>query len=156
VNNTCILCLQFFDWYSIREKVSNSRNDLYENFEKRGEEETKSMPHAPVISGCLMIITATSWLPNYVYSVSTVFRLIQYKREGKQLHFHISRHIAHLGWETPVVFLHFLPCLHMALSYQTVSNVCCYVFSAVYISRQNIPEKIFGAHLGFSLQVINS
>ena len=23
-------------------------NDLYENFEKRGEEETKSMPHAPV------------------------------------------------------------------------------------------------------------
>ena len=24
------------------------RNDLYENFEKRGEEETKSMPHAPV------------------------------------------------------------------------------------------------------------
>jgi hypothetical protein len=31
-----------------------------------------------------------------VYSVSTVFRLIQYKIEGKQLHFHISRHIAHL------------------------------------------------------------
>jgi hypothetical protein len=25
------------------------RNDLYENFEKGGEEETKSMPHAPVI-----------------------------------------------------------------------------------------------------------
>ena len=36
--------------------------------------------------------------------MSTVFRLIQYKREGKQLHFHISRHIAHLGWETPVFF----------------------------------------------------
>jgi hypothetical protein len=40
----------------------------------------------------------------------------------KQLHFHISRHIAHLGWETPLFFLHFLPCLHMALSYQTVSK----------------------------------
>jgi hypothetical protein len=56
-----------------------------------------------------------------VYSVSTVFRLIQYKREGKQLHFHISRNIAHLGWETPC-FLHILPCLHMALSYQAVSK----------------------------------
>jgi hypothetical protein len=53
----------------------------------------------------------------FPYSVSTFFRLIQYKREGMQLHFHISRHIAHLGWETPVFFLHFLPCLHMALSY---------------------------------------
>jgi hypothetical protein len=65
----------------------------------------------------------------------------------------------------------------MALSYQTVSktlhqiismfpysdgrcaiftkySVCSYVFSAVYISRQNIMGKIFGAHLGFSLQVI--
>jgi hypothetical protein len=31
---------------------------------------------------------------------------------------------------------------------------CCYVFSAVYISRQNIMGKIFGAHLDFSLQVI--
>jgi hypothetical protein len=39
-----------------------------------------------------------------MYSVSTFFRLIQYKREGMQLHFHISRHIAHLGWETPVFF----------------------------------------------------
>jgi hypothetical protein len=35
---------------------------------------------------------------------STFFRLIQYKREGMQLHFHISCHIAHLGWETPVFF----------------------------------------------------
>jgi hypothetical protein len=39
--------------------------------------------------------------------VSTVFRLIQYKREGKQLYFHISRHIAHLGWETPMFFYTF-------------------------------------------------
>jgi hypothetical protein len=39
-----------------------------------------------------------------VYSVSTFFRLIQYRREGMQRHFHISRHIAHLGWETPVFF----------------------------------------------------
>jgi hypothetical protein len=38
------------------------------------------------------------------FSLQAVFRLIQYKREGKQLHFHISRHIAHLGWETPVFF----------------------------------------------------
>jgi hypothetical protein len=28
-------------------------------------------------------------------------------------------------------------------------------FKAVYISRQNIMGKIFGAHLGFSLQVIH-
>ena len=42
-----------------------------------------------------------------MYSVSTFFRLIQYKREGMQLHFHISRHIAHLGWETPVLFYTF-------------------------------------------------
>jgi hypothetical protein len=29
-------------------------------------------------------------------------------------------------------------------------------FSAIYIFRQNIPGKIFVAHLGFSLQVIHS
>jgi hypothetical protein len=28
-------------------------------------------------------------------------------REGKQLHFHISHHIAHLGWETPAFFYTF-------------------------------------------------
>jgi hypothetical protein len=39
-----------------------------------------------------------------IWVVSTFFRLIQYRREGMQLHFHISRHIAHLGWETPVFF----------------------------------------------------
>jgi hypothetical protein len=33
-----------------------------------------------------------------------LYWMIQYKREGKQLNFHISRHIAHLGWETPVYF----------------------------------------------------
>jgi hypothetical protein len=123
MNNTCILCPQFFDWYSVREKVSNSififraisltsvgkppcffytfylvyiwhcriklflrhlpncpcSNFLYQSkncghrihvlfmmydvywycqmkknewlwkFWKRGEEETKSMPHAPVV-----------------------------------------------------------------------------------------------------------
>ena len=64
MNNTCILCPQFFDWYSIRRKTVDTeytyyswcmtssdivkwrknewlwkfwkRNDLYENFEKRG------------------------------------------------------------------------------------------------------------------------
>jgi hypothetical protein len=40
----------------------------------------------------------TSWIIR-VFCVHS-FSLIQYKREGKQLHFHISRHIAHLGWET--------------------------------------------------------
>jgi hypothetical protein len=59
------------------------------------------------------------------------------EREGMQLHFHISCHIAHLGWETPVF-------------------LTLFTFSAVYISRQNIMGKIFGAHLGFSLQVIHS
>jgi hypothetical protein len=58
-----------------------------------------------------------------------------------QLHFRISRHIAHLGWETPVFF--------------TLFTLSTYG-SAVYISRQNIMGKIFGAHLGFSLQVIHS
>jgi hypothetical protein len=33
-----------------------------------------------------------------------LFDWYSYKREGMQLHFHISRHIAHLGWETPVFF----------------------------------------------------
>ena len=37
-------------WYCQMKKKRKfwKRNDLYENFEKRGEEETKSMPHAPV------------------------------------------------------------------------------------------------------------
>jgi hypothetical protein len=56
----CILCPQFFDWYSIREKVSNS---------------------------------------------IFIFRAISLTSIGK-----------------PPCFLHFLPCLHMALSYQTVSK----------------------------------
>jgi hypothetical protein len=36
------------------------------------------------------------------------------------------------------------------------NNPSAVAFSAVYISRQNIMGKIFGAHLGFSLQVIHS
>ena len=48
---------------------------------------------------------------------------VQYKREGKQLHFHISRHIAHLGWETPLF----------------------YTFSLVYIWHCRI--KLFLRHL---------
>jgi hypothetical protein len=60
MNNTCILCPHFFDWYSIREKVCNS---------------------------------------------IFIFRAISLTLVGK-----------------PQCFLHFLPCLHMALSYQTVSK----------------------------------
>ena len=60
MNNTCILCPQFFDWYSIREKVSN-----------------------------------------FIF----IFHAISLTSVGK-----------------PPCFLHFLPCLHMALSYQTVSK----------------------------------
>ena len=81
-----------------------------------------------------------------MYSVSTVFRLIQYKREGKQLHFHISRHIAHLGWETPVFFLHFLSCLHMAMSYQMflrhLPNCPCSNFSWYVDFFQEISPRI--------------
>jgi hypothetical protein len=55
-----VFCVQFFDWYSIREKVSNS---------------------------------------------IFIFRAISLTSVGK-----------------PPWFLHFLPYLHMALSYQTVSN----------------------------------
>jgi hypothetical protein len=94
---------------------NEEKTNDYENFEKGmiymkilkkgGEEETKSMPHAPV-----MII---------IYSVSTFFRLIQYKREGMQLHFHISHHIAHLGWETPVFFT-----LFTLSTYGTVVSNC--------------------------------
>jgi hypothetical protein len=39
--------------------------------------------------------------------------------EGKQLHFHISRHIAHLGWETPVFFT-----LFTLSTYGTVVSNC--------------------------------
>jgi hypothetical protein len=55
----------------------------------------------------------------FMYSVSTFFRLIQYKREGMQLHFHISRHIAHLDWETPVFFT-----LFTLSTYGTVVSNC--------------------------------
>ena len=55
-----------------------------------------------------------------MYSVSTVFRLIQYRREGKQLNFHIRAISLTSVGKPPCFFLHFLPCLHMALSYQTV------------------------------------
>jgi hypothetical protein len=41
-----------------------------------------------------------------VYYVSTVFRLTQNRRVGEQLDFYISRHIAHIGWETPVCFFY--------------------------------------------------
>jgi hypothetical protein len=44
---------------------------------------------------------------------------IQYRREGMQLHFHISRHIAHLGWETPVFFT-----LFTLSTYGTVVSNC--------------------------------
>jgi hypothetical protein len=67
-----------------------------------------------------------------VYSVSTVFRLIQYRREGKQLNFHISRHIAHLGWETPVFFTFFT-----LSTYGTVVSNCfqdTYLIAHVRIS----------------------
>jgi hypothetical protein len=36
------------------------------------------------------------------------------------------------------------------------NNSPAVVFSAIYIFRQKIPGKIFGAHLGFSLQVFHS
>jgi hypothetical protein len=36
------------------------------------------------------------------------------------------------------------------------NNPSAVVFSAIYIFRQKIPGKIFGAHLGFSLQVFHS
>jgi hypothetical protein len=48
-----------------------------------------------------------------------IFTLKQYKREGMQLHFHISRHIAHLGWETPVFFT-----LFTLSTYGTVVSNC--------------------------------
>jgi hypothetical protein len=41
------------------------------------------------------------------------------KRESEQLHFHISRHIAHLGWEAPVFFT-----LFTLSTYGTVVSNC--------------------------------
>jgi hypothetical protein len=38
---------------------------------------------------------------------------------SKQLHFHISRHIAHLGWETPMFFT-----LFTLSTYGTVASNC--------------------------------
>jgi hypothetical protein len=44
-----LICYYWSPDIGINKKdCSAKRNDLYENFEKRGEEETKSMPHAPV------------------------------------------------------------------------------------------------------------
>jgi hypothetical protein len=36
------------------------------------------------------------------------------------------------------------------------NNPSAVVFSTIYIFRQQIPGKILGAHLGFSLQVFHS
>ena len=69
-----------------------------------------------------------------MYSVSTVFLLIQYRREGKQLKFHISRHIAHLGWETPCFFLFFVFFVFFL-----------YTFCLIYIEYCRI--KLFLRHL---------
>ena len=71
MNNTCILCPQYFDWYSIREKVSNS---------------------------------------------IFIFRAISLTSVGE-----------------PICFLHVLPCLHMALSYQTFPQFS-YIIAHVRIS----------------------
>jgi hypothetical protein len=73
------------------------RNDLHENFEKRGGGGNET--HAPC--ACVGDINKSKQNVPIQY---VIFRLIQYKREGMQLHFHISCHIAHLGWETPVFF----------------------------------------------------
>jgi hypothetical protein len=40
-------------------------------------------------------------------ALSHCSQFLSYQRETKQLHFHISRHIAHLGWEIHVFFYTF-------------------------------------------------
>ena len=81
-----------------------------------------------------------------MYSVSTVFRLIQYKREGKQLYFHISRHIAHLGWETPVFFytfyLVYIWHCRIKLFLRYLPNYPCSNFSRYVDLFQEISPKI--------------
>jgi hypothetical protein len=82
-----------------------------------------------------------------MYSVSRVFRLIQYRREGEQLNFHISRHIAHLGWGTPVVFLctsylvYIWPC-RIKLFLRHVPNCPCSNFSRYVDLFQEISPRI--------------
>ena len=58
MNNTCILCPQLFNWYSIMTStdiVKWRKTNDYKHLKKggsreKGEEETKSMLHAPVLS----------------------------------------------------------------------------------------------------------
>jgi hypothetical protein len=49
--------------------------------------------------------SAVMFFQRFKFPAKTLWeKYSEYKIEGKQLHFHISRHIAHLGWETPVFF----------------------------------------------------
>jgi hypothetical protein len=67
-----------------------------------------------------------------------------------------SGFIAQLGWETPVFFYTFYLVYIWHCRIKLFLRHLPNCFSAVYISRQSIMGKIFGAHLGFSLQVIHS
>jgi hypothetical protein len=78
------------------------------------------MPHAPVAKTSVEVVLerqTTVSCTNFLAVCDHYAR--QYKREGKQLHFHISRHIAHLGWETPVFFT-----LFTLSTYGTVVSNC--------------------------------
>jgi hypothetical protein len=96
MNNTCILCPHFFDWYSIIIRLLLCFfSGLYFPPKYYG----KNIRSA---SGFFIAGNPFVKIPGFPF---LHFRLlIQYKREGMQLHFHISRHFAHLGWETPVFF----------------------------------------------------
>ena len=73
------------------------RNDLYANFEKRGvvekrgQEETKSMPHAPVITVIHTCIRITYWRRDdwpFIYFV--IFVSMDEKIECRSLYFLVS------------------------------------------------------------------
>ena len=120
MNNKCILCPQFFDWHSIWEKqwTQNTRiircmtstdivkwreRNNYEHFEKgcvggggreKGEEETKSMPHAPVMP--TSYICMWSLTTNKFTEIPLIFR------KSDKLHHAVYRgQLCNFSWSIP-------------------------------------------------------
>jgi hypothetical protein len=63
-----------------------------------------------------------------------------YRREGKQLNFHISRHIAHLGWETKATHAQ---ARYTCPSIEFFQIWCSYVLSAEPTTNMPSDETLF-------------
>jgi hypothetical protein len=148
MNNTCILSPQHFDWYSIREKkVSNSififhaisvtsvgkppcflqKKEwfIWKFWKKGGGNEI----HAPCTCGYIWKIHSELDVMQFCLSDGRfnfgkmrllyifIFGLLSFV-----LFIFIFHAISVTSVGKPPCFLHFLPCLHMVLTYQTVSK----------------------------------